>query len=129
MNERTDNNEDYEFANIPTNKKSMQRICLGSKQWVMRNIPLPKIQYDNNLSVIAPNEPVKNSLTLGIKVKPSRARHVDDDIIKLNHNIISNGRGLMVDIKDLLTSTRDLTKIFTHWFVKNSGMDLLHAQV
>ena len=95
----------------------------------MRNVPLPKIQRHNNLSFIVPNEPVKNALMLGIKVKLIIERHVDEDVNKLNNNVISYVRSLIVDVKNSLVSARCLTKIFMHWFVKNSGMDLLHAQV
>ena len=50
MNERTDNDEACVFTNIPINKKSEQRIFLGSKQSTMRNFPLPENQRDNDLS-------------------------------------------------------------------------------
>ena len=60
----------------------------------MRNLPLPKIQYDNNLSIIAPNDPVKNALIIGVKVNFIKICNVDE-------NIISDGRGLLVNAKKL----------------------------
>ena len=95
----------------------------------MKNVPLPKTQHGNDLSVITPNGHVKNELILGIKVILIRVRNVDEDISKLNDNIVSDGRGLQVDVKKQLASARDLKKIFTCWFAKNSEMDLLRAQV
>ena len=41
----------------------------------MKNVPLPKTQHGNDLSVI-------------------RVRNVDEGISKLNDNIVSDGRGL-----------------------------------
>ena len=60
----------------------------------MMNVPLPKIQCDNNLNVISPNDSVKNALILGVKVMLIRERHVDKYISKLNADVISDGRGL-----------------------------------
>ena len=91
MNERTDDDKVCAFANIPITKKLTQRICLGSKQSTMMNIPLPKT---HNLSVIAPNDPVENVLIIVIKVMLIRVRHVDEDVSESNDNIISDGRGL-----------------------------------
>ena len=99
MNERTDNDKVCAYTNMPTTKKSMQQNCLDSKQSIMMNIPLPKIEYENNLSVITTNKPVKNALILCAKVKLIVARHMDEEISKLNKNIISDGHSLQVDIK------------------------------
>ena len=99
MNERMDDDEVCAFTNVPTTKKAMQLICLVSKQLTMMNIPLPKIQHDRNLSVITPNDPVKNTLILGVKVMLIRVRHLDEDISKSNDNVVSDGRGLHLDVK------------------------------
>ena len=85
MNERTGNNKVYAYANMSTSKKSMQQIFLASKQSIMRKIPLPKIEHDNNLSVITPNELVENVLMLGINFKLIRASHADEDISKFKN--------------------------------------------
>ena len=59
LNERMDNEEVCAFANIPTTKKSIQLICLGSKTSTTMKIPLPKIQHDKDLSAITPNDSIK----------------------------------------------------------------------
>ena len=76
----------------------------------MRNIPLPKIQHDNNLSIIVPNDPVKNELMIGVKLLLFRVRHVDEDISKLNDYIVSDGYGLKVNIKKLADKCKRLDK-------------------
>ena len=80
MNLRTNSNKVYAFINVPTTKKLAQLICLVSEQYVMQNVSSPFIQHDNDLSVIKPNEPVRNTLMFGLKVKLIRARHVDEDV-------------------------------------------------
>ena len=76
MHERTNSDKVHALTNF-VRKKLTQQICLGSKQSTMKNMPLPFVQNDNNISIIAPNEPVRNALMIGIKVKLIRTRHVD----------------------------------------------------
>ena len=64
------------------------------------SIPSPKIQHGNNLSVIEPNDTVKNALMLGIKLMFIRACRAYEDISKLNDDIVSDGRGLHVYAKN-----------------------------
>ena len=95
----------------------------------MISAPLPKNQYNNDLSINAPNDLDENELMLGIKAMRIRVNHADVKTSNLNGNDVSDGRGLKVNTKKYLMNARDLKKIFTRWFVKNSGMDLLHAKV
>ena len=54
MDKRNNNDKLYAFTNIPTMCESIQQIFLGSKQSIMKNILLPKIHFNKNLSVITP---------------------------------------------------------------------------
>ena len=60
----------------------------------MKNIPLLKMHFNKNSSIITLNNPVKNALILGLNIILIRACYVDKDICKLKNNLIYNGCGL-----------------------------------
>ena len=109
---KTNNDEVCAFANAPTNKKLIKRICLGSKKSIMKNRPSSLNQHDNNLSVIAPDESVRNALMLGVKVKLIIARHMDEDISEVKYNVASDGHGLLEDVKKLACKCNVFDKDF-----------------
>ena len=67
----------------------------------MRNILLPKIYFNKNLSVITPNDLVKNTLILSLNIMLIRAGYIDEDIYKLKNNLICDRHSLQVEIKAL----------------------------
>ena len=78
----------------------------------MKNVPSPFIQYDNNLSVVVPNEPVRNALMLSLKVKLIRARNVNEDVDDLKNNVVCDGHSLLIDIKNVACKCNVLDKYF-----------------
>ena len=76
----------------------------------MRNIPFSKIHFNKNLSVIAPNNPVKNALMLDLNIMLIRAGYVDEDICKLKNNLICDGHSLQVKIKALIEKCKKIDK-------------------
>ena len=98
------------------------------------------VQCSKNLSVITPNEPVRNALMLGLKVKLIRSRQLDEDVGDLKNNVICDGHGLLLDIKKLACKYNVLDKDFymliykefsdgftPHTSLKTSDGLLLHA--
>ena len=99
LNKRESNESFFSFTNIPCDKKETQRICLNSKYSIMKNMPLPKVQYDDELAVISPTEPVKNALMIGMDIARMRAREVEKDLDKCVHNNIADGEGVRKEIR------------------------------
>ena len=62
---------------------------------------------------------------LGVKVKLIRASRVDEDISKLNNNIISDGRGFQVDVKKLASKCKNVDKDI-HVLVHKELSDSMH---
>ena len=108
LQERESNNTLYAFTNIPSTNKSIQRIFFHSKHSMLKNIPTPDATYDNDLCVILPIDPVKNSLLLGLDIALTRARHVNEDMSKCKNNAIVDGLDIQKEIKEL-SDTCDAT--------------------
>ena len=101
MKERDTNDKVCAFTNIPSTEKSIQRTCLRSKTSIMKNIPSPKITYDDDLGVIEASCVLKGGMMIGLDVALINSKKAIEDIGKCRNNMVSDGAGIRKEIMEL----------------------------
>ena len=74
---------------------------------------MPKVQYDDELAVISPTEPVKNTLMIGMDIARIRTREVEKDLDKCIHNSIADAEGIRKEIRELAKKCNEMDKDIT----------------
>ena len=113
LNKREKEDSFISFTHIPCARKEIQHICLNSKSSIMKNMPMPKIQCDDDLAVTSPIEPAKHALMIGRDIARIRAREVEQDIDKCMHNSIADGAGVKKEIRELAMKCNKTDKDIT----------------
>ena len=107
MKERDTNDKACAFTNIPSTEKSIQRTCLRSKTSIMKNIPSPKITYDDDLGVIEASYVLKGGMMIGLDVALINSKKAIEDIGKCRNNMVSDGAGIRKEIMELANQLKN----------------------
>ena len=70
-------------------KMEIQKIYIGIKQSIMKNIPIPLANVNSNMTLIKTYQVVKNALMIVSDIVLLRPNYIDKDIKAMNYNLIS----------------------------------------
>jgi len=95
------NNTTCTLTNMLTTKSEILKICLSSNHSIMKNIPLPPVEINCNMTVIKSEDTLKNTLMIRLDIALLKAKTIEDDINSILNNLIGNRRELQKEIKAL----------------------------
>ena len=87
-------NETHALSKIPTNAAHVQNHCIGNKQSIMKNVPVPSTQMNCAMKLIKAQETIKNALVIGFDVCLIKPKLVENGIKSINNNVIGKGKGI-----------------------------------
>ena len=75
------------------------KFCLSSKQSIVKNISLPLVEINCNITVLKGEDTLKNTLVIRSDIMLLKAKTVEDDINSMSNNLIGNRCRLQKEIK------------------------------
>ena len=88
-------------ATIPDNVSNLKRCCLKNKNFILKNIPIPKCNNYGHIVKASAEEPIRFALLIGLPITMLDPENIVYNISKITKNMIGHGKGLRKELLKL----------------------------